>query len=50
MRLQPTEIVGVEWCDADAVREHAAAAAAELLTAVDAGDLPVYREAPKAPE
>ena len=50
MRLQPTEIVGVEWCDADAVGEHAAAAAAELLTAVDAGDLPVYREAPRAPE
>ena len=50
MQLQPTEIVGVEWCDADAVREHAAAAAAELLTAVDAGDLPVYREAPKAAE
>jgi 8-oxo-dGTP pyrophosphatase MutT (NUDIX family) len=50
LRLQPTEIVGVEWCDADAVREHAAAAAAELLTAVDAGDLPAYREAPKAKE
>ena len=50
MRLQPTEIVAVEWCDADAVSEHAAAAAAELLTAVDAGDLPVYREAPRAPE
>ena len=30
--------------------EHAAAAAAELLSAVDAGDLPVYREAPKAPD
>jgi ADP-ribose pyrophosphatase YjhB (NUDIX family) len=50
MKLQPTEIVAVEWCDADAVREHAAAAAAELLTAVDAGELPVYREAPKAAE
>lgn len=50
MRLQPTEIVAVEWCDADTVREHAAAAAAELLTAVDAGDLPAYREAPKAEE
>ena len=50
MQLQPTEIVGVEWCDADAVREHAAAAAAELLAAVDAGDLPVYREAPLAPD
>ncbi len=50
LRLQPTEIVGVEWCDADAVREHAAAAATELLAAVDAGDLPAYREAPKADE
>ena len=50
MKLQPTEIVSVEWCDADAVREHAAAAAAELLGAVDSGDLPAYREAPKAEE
>ena len=50
MKLQPTEIVSVEWCDADAVRDHAAAAAAELLSAVDAGDLPAYREAPKAAE
>jgi ADP-ribose pyrophosphatase YjhB (NUDIX family) len=50
MRLQPTEIVGVEWCDEASVGEHAAAAAAELLAAVDAGDLPVYREAPRAPE
>lgn len=50
MELQPTEIVGVEWCDADAVREHAAAAAVELLAAVDAGDLPAFREAPLAPE
>ncbi len=50
MDLQPTEIVGVEWCDPDAVREHAAAAAVELLAAVGAGDLPGYREAPLAPE
>ena len=50
IKLQPTEIVSVEWCDADAVRAHAAAAAAELLSAVDAGDLPAYREAPKADE
>ena len=50
MHLQATEIVGVEWCDDDAVREHAAAAATELLAAVDAGDLPAYREAPRAPE
>ena len=50
MTLQPTEILGVEWCDAGAVREHGAAAAVELLAAVDAGDLPSYREAPRAPE
>ena len=50
MHLQATEIVGVEWCDDAAVREHAAAAATELLAAVDAGDLPAYREAPRAPE
>ncbi len=50
MQLQATEIVGVEWCDADAIREHAAAAATELLAAVEAGDLPSYREAPRAPE
>jgi ADP-ribose pyrophosphatase YjhB (NUDIX family) len=50
MKLQPTEIVGVEWCDTHAVREHATSAAAELLAAIDAGDLPVYREAPKAPD
>ena len=50
MKLQPTEIVGVEWSDTDAVREHATSAAAELLAAIDAGDLPVYREAPKAPD
>jgi ADP-ribose pyrophosphatase YjhB (NUDIX family) len=50
MQLQPTEIVGVEWCDTDAVRENGAAAAIELLAAVEAGDLPTYREAPRAPE
>ena len=50
MRLQPTEIAGVEWCDTESVRNHAAAAAVELLAAVGAGDLPVYREAPRAPE
>ncbi len=50
MQLQPTEIVGVEWCDTDAVRENGAAAAIELLAAVEAGDLPTYREAPLARE
>lgn len=50
MQLQPTEIVGVEWCDAATVREHGAAAAVELMAAVEAGDLPAFREAPLAPE
>jgi ADP-ribose pyrophosphatase YjhB (NUDIX family) len=50
MRLQPTEIVGVEWCDAETVRSRGAAAAIELLAAVETGDLPAYREAPRAPE
>jgi 8-oxo-dGTP pyrophosphatase MutT (NUDIX family) len=50
MTLQTTEIKSVQWCDAETVRERAAAAAIELLTAVEAGDLPTYREAPKATE
>jgi len=50
MTLQPTEIKAVHWCDPDDVRAHAAAAAIELLEAVDAGHLPTYREAPKAAE
>jgi hypothetical protein len=50
MTLQPTEIVGVAWCDADAVQANATAAATELLAAVEAGHLPPYREAPPAPE
>lgn len=50
MSLQPSEIKSVNWCDAATVRDHAAAAAIELLEAVDAGGLPTYREAPKAAE
>lgn len=50
MTLQTTEIKSVQWCDAETVRERAAAAAIELLDAVEAGDLPTYREAPKATE
>jgi 8-oxo-dGTP pyrophosphatase MutT (NUDIX family) len=50
MSLQATEIKSVRWCDAETVRERAAAAAIELLEAVDAGGLPTYREAPKAAE
>jgi 8-oxo-dGTP pyrophosphatase MutT (NUDIX family) len=50
MSLQPTEIKAVHWCAPEDVREHAAAAAIELLEAVDAGAMPTYREAPKAAE
>jgi 8-oxo-dGTP pyrophosphatase MutT (NUDIX family) len=50
MTLQPTEIKDVHWCDPAEVRDHAAAAAIELLEAVGAGSLPTYREAPKAAE
>jgi 8-oxo-dGTP pyrophosphatase MutT (NUDIX family) len=50
MVLQPTEIAGVEWCDPATVRERATAAAVELLTAVENGDVAPYREAPLAPE
>lgn len=50
MELQATEIKSVQWCDAETVRERAAAAAIELLDAVELGDLATYREAPKAAE
>ncbi|MBD8605665.1 NUDIX hydrolase [Aeromicrobium sp. CFBP 8757] len=50
MTLQPTEIKAVHWCDPADVRDRATDAAIELLEAVDAGSLPVYREAPKQPE
>ncbi len=50
MALQPTEIAGVHWCDADTVRSRATAAATELLEALAGGDVPPYREAPLAPE
>lgn len=49
MTLQPTEIKAVQWCDPEAVLAHATAATIELLGAVDAGNLPPYREAPLAP-
>ncbi len=50
MELQATEIKSVQWCDAETVRERAAAAAKELLEAVELGGLGTYREAPKAAE
>ncbi|WP_216822854.1 NUDIX hydrolase [Aeromicrobium sp. A1-2] len=50
MTLQPSEIKSVRWCDPETVRTHAAAAAIELLEAIDAGAMPTYREAPKAAE
>lgn len=46
MTLQPTEIAGVEWCDAERVRTQATAASRELLSAVWAGGIDTYREAP----
>ncbi|MDQ3156413.1 MAG: NUDIX hydrolase [Actinomycetota bacterium] len=48
MTLQPTEIKAVQWCDEQAVKENATSAAIELLTAVGAGDIAPYREAPLA--
>jgi len=48
MRLQATEIVGVEWCDAAAIESNATAASQELLGAIRAGDIPSYREAPSS--
>ncbi|MET0468664.1 MAG: NUDIX hydrolase [Aeromicrobium sp.] len=50
MTLQPSEIKAVHWCDPAEVRDRAAAAAIELLEAVEAGSVPTYREAPKAAE
>lgn len=50
MTLQPTEIKSVRWCDPETVRSNAAAAAIELLDAIEAGPVPTYREAPKAAE
>lgn len=44
MVLQPTEIAGVHWCDIETVRARATDAAAELLQALEAGDVPAYRE------
>lgn len=50
MQLQQTEIKSVQWCDAETVRSNAAAAAIELLEAVERGKISNYREAPKAAE
>jgi 8-oxo-dGTP pyrophosphatase MutT (NUDIX family) len=50
MTLQATEIKSVQWCDPETVRSRGAAAAIELLEAVEAGGLPTYREAPRAAE
>ncbi|HJR89479.1 MAG TPA: NUDIX hydrolase [Aeromicrobium sp.] len=50
MRLQPTEIAGVEWCDDEAVATHATDAARELLDAVRAGGIAPYREAEPGPD
>lgn len=45
MTLQPTEIVGVEWCGPADIDRHATTAARELLAAVRAGEISSYREA-----
>jgi ADP-ribose pyrophosphatase YjhB (NUDIX family) len=45
MTLQPTEIVGVEWCDPATIDQNATAAARELLAAVRPGGIAPYREA-----
>lgn len=50
MTLQATEIKSVQWCDPPTVRANAAAAAIELLEAIDTEPVPAYREAPKAAE
>jgi 8-oxo-dGTP pyrophosphatase MutT (NUDIX family) len=49
MRLQPTEIAGVEWCDEATITTHATAAARELLDAVRAGGIAPYRESGAEP-
>ena len=49
MHLQPTEIAGVEWCDAETIAIHATAAARELLEAVRDGGVASYRESPPGP-
>ena len=48
MRLQATEIAGVEWCDPAAIESNATTASQELLAAIRAGDIPAYREAPSS--
>jgi len=48
MRLQATEIVGVEWCDQAAIESNATAASQELLGAIRTGHIPAYREAPSS--
>ena len=48
--LQPSEIAAVHWCGADDLHTRGTAASIELLDALQAGGVPHYREAPKAPE
>ena len=48
MKLQPTEIKAVQWCDPQTVLANATGATIELLGAVDAGGISPYREAPLA--
>lgn len=50
MTLQTTEIAAVHWATPQDIRFHATAATSELLEAIAAGDIPSYREAPRAPD
>jgi 8-oxo-dGTP pyrophosphatase MutT (NUDIX family) len=48
LTLQPTEIMGVEWCDQAAIEGNATIAAQEMLAAVRTGGVASYREADQA--
>lgn len=50
MTLQATEIKDVHWCDPATVAERATAATIDLLTTINDGQVPPYREAPQSPE
>lgn len=50
MTLQHTEIKAVHWCDLATMHTEATAVTVELLSAMDGGRLPAYREAPLQPE
>ncbi len=49
MTLQATEIKSVHWCDLATIGVQATSATIELLAAIEADEIPPYREAPLAP-